>query len=116
MASGGSASRNMLGLDLGFRIATHNEYLRFAAELGGLGVLAFGGLCLLVGLTLRRVDDRREKAMIAGGLTAGAVGLLFANAIAIPAVALPLAVFAGLAVGSVPWSTLTVRRRGTGTG
>ena len=89
--------------EIGYRIATHNEYLRFAAELGAPGLLVLCLIVLTLVLSTASIGPRAEKAVVAGGLVAGGVGLLFVNALVLPASALPLAVLAGVSAGSRRW-------------
>ena len=78
-------------------LPTHNEYLRFLAELGILGV----GLLVLAGLVVastfwRRPLDAMSLALL-GMLVAGAVGLVFVNGLVAAAIAVPLGFAAALA-------------------
>jgi hypothetical protein len=77
-------------------LATHDEYLRYAAELGIAG-LSF--LLLAIFVVVRgsmRLEAGSAGAAAASCALAGAVGLLFANALEVPSVALPLAVAAAV--------------------
>jgi O-antigen ligase len=91
-----SESRSEFG-----RLSTHNEYLRFASELGIVGVLLLliAGSIVVVGLVSEPSPLRAE---LAGVLTAGAVGLMFINGLAVAAASIPLAVAAGLATAAPP--------------
>ncbi len=87
--------------------ATHNEYTRFLAELGISGGVILLALMAAVALTVRRVRPRGLRGAVAGVLASGAVGLVFVNALAQPAVSLFLALAIGIAIGASgtrPWS------------
>jgi O-antigen ligase len=78
------------------QLATHNEYLRFAAELGlpGLVFLLLAAV-VVVGAALRAGQGTDAVAATACVATA-AVGLVFVNALEVPSIALPLAVSAAV--------------------
>ena len=79
------------------RLATHNEYLRFAAELGGIGILL---LLIAVGSVvagLARLPRSYVRTAAAGAAAAGAAGLFFANVLVVPLVSLPFAAAAAVA-------------------
>lgn len=85
-------------------LATHNEYLRFAAEMGLLGVV---GVLLLAGalaLGIRALGADPLRAPLLGGLAAGMIGLLFVNALETPTTSLPLAAVMGVLAGTRPWT------------
>ncbi len=95
-------ARRQLG-DLG-AYATHDEPLRFAAELGLLGLLPL--LVAGAGLTVAawRLPPGYLRGAAVGGLVAGGVGLLFVNGLAQPTVTVHLAVICGLVLGLSPRS------------
>ncbi|MDX6617696.1 MAG: O-Antigen ligase [Gaiellales bacterium] len=84
-------------------LATHNEYVRIAAELGILGLIpllfALGAVAAGVRTLVRR---RVEYGVVGGVLTAG-IGLLFINGLVTPAASGALAVVAALAASATPW-------------
>jgi O-antigen ligase len=78
------------------RLPTHDEYLRFLAELGAIGVLLLGfvgGFCAVAAWKGPR--DELGLAVV-GLLVTGAVGLLFINGLVAPTVMMPLALAAAL--------------------
>jgi hypothetical protein len=90
-------------------MATHNEYLRFAAELGVFGVV----LMILVGAmgltNLRWAAAAAFDAAAAGVIVAGAVGLAFMNALGVTSASASLAVALGLSVARRKRHHLTAR-------
>ncbi len=74
------------------RLATHNDYLRVAAELGlpGLALLGALGVALIMGV--RASDDALLRASAGGVLATGALNLAFINAIVLSTATLPLVV------------------------
>ncbi len=78
-------------------LPTHNEYLRFLAELGIIGA----ALLALVGIAVARAFWRRPLDVLGvallGMLVTGAVGLAFVNGLAVVAIASPLGFAAALA-------------------
>jgi hypothetical protein len=78
-------------------LPTHNEYLRFLAELGlvGTGLLALSGLIVAASFWRRRLDP--VGLALLGMLVTGAAGLVFVNALEAPAAAAPLGLAAALA-------------------
>jgi 4-amino-4-deoxy-L-arabinose transferase-like glycosyltransferase len=77
---------------------THNEYLRFAAELGTIGFLLLLGLGAVIIAALRRNPASPLRDAVAGMLLAGAISLLFINGLVFPAAAFWLVVASCLAV------------------
>jgi O-antigen ligase len=79
-------------------IAAHDEYLRFAAELGVPGLLAL--LLVCAGVAWAAFDARRAAlgAALAGLLIAGAVVLAFGDVLEAPSVFLPAATGVALVV------------------
>lgn len=78
-------------------LPTHNEYLRFLAELGIVGA---GLLVLVGGIVASSFWRRRLDAMslaLLGMLVTGAIGLVFVNGLVAAAVTLPLGLAAALA-------------------
>lgn len=78
-------------------LPTHNEYLRFLAELGlvGTGLLALAGLIVASTFWRRRLDPLGLALL--GMLVTGAAGLVFVNGLVAPAVAAPLGFAAAMA-------------------
>lgn len=79
------------------RLPTHNEYLRFLAELGAVGMLP---LLLVVAVITAAVRRARRDALglaLLGMLITGGIGLLFINGLVASAVAMPLAFAAAAA-------------------
>jgi O-antigen ligase/4-amino-4-deoxy-L-arabinose transferase-like glycosyltransferase len=81
------------------RLPTHNEYLRFLAELGLVGVLLLGFVGVSIGMAARSAQRDAVGLAVLGMLITGAVGLLFVNGLATAAVTMPLALAAGVACG-----------------
>jgi hypothetical protein len=79
------------------RIPTHNEYLRFAAELGAPGALLLLFIALVAGLGMLHLPYGPLRWAILGVLVAGGVGLFFVNGLVVPSASAPLAVAVGLA-------------------
>jgi O-antigen ligase len=79
-------------------IATHDEYLRFAAELGVPGLLAIALLCFAAGWAAVKTRAVRLAPVLVGVLAAAAVELAFGNVLESPAVVLPLATATATAV------------------
>jgi hypothetical protein len=79
---------------------THNEYVRFAAELGVPGVLLLLLIATVAGLGVGHLPRGPLRWGTLGVLVVGAVGLLFANALVFSAASAPLAVGVGLACSS----------------
>ena len=79
-------------------IATHDQYLQFAAELGLPGLIAILLLSLSAGWAA--VDERagRFGPTLIGVLVAGAIDLAFGNLLASPNVILPAGTAAAIAV------------------
>jgi hypothetical protein len=81
-------------------IPTHNEYVRFAAELGAPGVLLLLLIAAVAGLGVGHLPRGPLRWGTLGVLVVGVVGLLFANALVFSAASAPLAVGVGLACSS----------------
>ena len=79
--------------------ATHNEYTRFMAELGVIGATVLAVLLVTLAIAVARVRSRPLRGALAGILASGAVGMLFANALAQPAVSVFLASAIGVVIG-----------------
>lgn len=88
---------------LGYAIATHDEYLRVAAELGVVGLLMLALLLVAVAASLRSVLRSDLRAPLLGALATGLVALGFVNGLATPAPSLALTAAIGVAVGTVGW-------------
>jgi O-antigen ligase len=78
------------------RLATHDEYLRYAAELGLPGLLFLLLIIATVATAAVRVSPTDVRVAAAACLVAGAVGLFFVNALETPNISLPLFVSAAL--------------------
>jgi O-antigen ligase len=74
------------------RLASHNEYVRIAAELGLLGVLAMLIVMAILLSQIARVRASRTSRAAAGLVVTGGVGLLFLNGLVAPAVSIPFAI------------------------
>jgi hypothetical protein len=98
-----AASRSGVG-----QIASHDDYLRFAAELGIPGLLALLCLCLAVGWAALRARSARWAPAALGVLAAGAVDVAFANILSVPEVTLPVAT-AAAAVAAAATRTGSLR-------
>jgi O-antigen ligase len=85
------------------RLATHNDYLRVAAELGILGLLLF--LALAGTVAVAAIQSAREYAAnraAIGLLATAAVGLAFLNGIVTPNASIPFAVAAAVVCSRGP--------------
>jgi hypothetical protein len=78
------------------RLATHDEYLRFLAELGLVGAGLLAGMMLLLVRAARQMPRGLAEAGVRGTLVAGAVGLIFLNGLVASQAALALALAAGV--------------------
>jgi hypothetical protein len=78
------------------QLAAHNEYLGIAAELGIVGLLLLGLMIAAVALGVRRADSGRAAAAAIGVVAAGAVGLVFVEALPVPQLAITLAIAAAV--------------------
>ncbi len=78
------------------RLATHDEYLRFVAELGLVGAVLLAALMFVIAGAARRMPPGLASAGIRGMLVAGAVGLIFVNGLVASQAALGLALAVGL--------------------
>jgi O-antigen ligase len=82
------------------KLATHNDYLRVAAELGIAGIALF---LILIATVLRcvvRLNRERVNRAATGILITGGVGLFFLNGIVAPNTSIPFAVAAAVACGA----------------
>lgn len=77
-------------------LATHNEYLRYAAELGLPGLLFLALIIAAVGGSAVRIRPTDVRVAAVACLISGAVGLCFLNGLETPALSLPLSVSAAL--------------------
>lgn len=84
-------------------IATHDEYTRFAAELGAPGLVAFALLCVGAAWGAVCVRGHQLGAALIGMIVAGGVSLMFANLLESPQAGLSLAtaVSTAVALGTV---------------
>jgi hypothetical protein len=78
------------------RLPTHDEYLRFLAELGAVGALLLAAMGGALALVVARVERDRVTVAAVGVVVLGATALVFANALVNPSVTAPLAI--GVAV------------------
>ena len=85
-------------------LVTHNEYLRFAAELGLPGFVLLIALAATVLAGLRSVPPGPNRLALIGVLIAGAVSLAFVNGLVTPVSAAWLAIACGVAVAPRPRS------------
>jgi O-antigen ligase len=85
-------------------IATHDEYVRFAAELGTAGLLGLAALCGACIWAAIAIRAHRLAPALFGVLVSGAVGLAFANLLEVPDASLPIATAAA--------STIALATRG----
>lgn len=84
-------------------LPTHNEYLRFLAELGLVGSALLAAVALIIASALwRRRLDLIGRALL-GMLATGGLGLVFVNGLAAPAVSVPLGLAAALACARMGW-------------
>jgi hypothetical protein len=79
------------------RLAAHDEYLSFAAELGLVGLVLLGLLAASVIGGIRRAGRTTVETAALGAVCAAAIGLAFVEALPVPQLSVPLAlVFAVL--------------------
>lgn len=78
-------------------LPTHNEYLRFLAELGVLGILLLTFAGGVVVVALWRGPRDVSTLAVAGMLATGATGLVFVNGLIAPGAAFAIALAAALA-------------------
>jgi O-antigen ligase len=105
---GYAASRSDFGA-----IPTHNEFVRFAAELGAPGALLLLLIAVVAALGVRHLPRGPLRWGTVGLLVAGGVGLLFVNGLVFAAASAPLAVGVGLAC-SASWPRRAKDESGTG--
>ena len=77
-------------------LATHDEYTRYAAELGLPGIVLLIAIMVVVLMASRGIALTDTRIAALACLAAGAVGLVFANALEVPQVALPMLLSAAL--------------------
>jgi O-Antigen ligase len=77
-------------------LASHNEYLRYAAELGLPGLLFLFLIIATVATSAIRIPPTDVRVAAAACVVSGAVGLFFVNALETPNISLPLFVSAAL--------------------
>jgi hypothetical protein len=77
-------------------LATHNEYLRYAAELGLPGLLFLFLIIAAIATAAIRIPPADVRVAAVACLVSGAVGLFFVNALETPNISLPLFVSAAL--------------------
>jgi O-antigen ligase len=90
-------------------IPTHNEYVRFAAELGAPGAVLLLLIAVAASLGVRHHPRGPLRWGTLGLLVAGGVGLLFVNGLVFPAASAPLAVGVGLACSAIRGSAPNTR-------
>jgi O-antigen ligase len=78
-------------LDYG-KLAAHDEYLSFAAELGIVGLGLLGLLFAAAVLGARRAEREAPETAAIGLLAAAAAGLVFVEALPIPQLSIPIAI------------------------
>jgi len=81
-------------------LPTHNEYLRFAAELGLFGFLLLAGIATTVLVAVRSGPRGRLHLAVVGALIAGGLSVLFVNGLVAPAAGGWLAIVCAVAVAS----------------
>ena len=81
-------------------LPTHNEYLRFAAELGILGLLLLVSIACITALALWSIPRGPLHRALAGTLIAGGLSILFVNGLVAPAAGGWLAIACAAAVAS----------------
>lgn len=90
-----SASRSGVGT-----LASHNDYLRFAAELGVPGIVALLAVAFSIAWAASRARATLYGSAALGVLVAGAVELAFSNVLSVPAVVLPMATGVAVCIAS----------------
>lgn len=80
-------------------IATHDEFTRFAAELGLPGLIALLMICSAAASAAVAIRRRPEAPALLGMLVASAICLAFANLLEAPAAGLPIAAAVACTVG-----------------
>ncbi len=91
-------------------IATHDEYTRFAAELGAPGLLALVLLCAGAGWAAVSIRGHQLGAALIGMIVAGGASLVFANLLESPEAGLPLATAVATAVALATVKRATEQR------
>jgi O-antigen ligase len=81
-------------------LPTHNEYLRFAAELGIFGFLLLVGIGGTVLVALRSLPPGPIQFALVGAFIAGALSILFVNGVVAPAAGGWLGIACAVAVAS----------------
>jgi hypothetical protein len=82
------------------RLAAHDEYLAFAAELGIIGLALLGALVAAAALGVRRLSHGRAPDAAVGVLAAAAAGIVFIEALPAPQMSIPIAVALAIACGN----------------
>jgi O-antigen ligase len=77
-------------------VPTHDEYVRFAAELGIVGLLPLLAATVLALIGLREIRDDGLRWALIGVIATGAFGLLFVNGLERASGAIPLAAALGI--------------------
>jgi hypothetical protein len=90
-------------------IATHNEYLRYAAELGVFGLVAIILLCAAVGWAVLDARVSGLGPVLIGVVVTAAIELAFSNILESPDVVLPVAT--AVAIASAISEQARARRR-----
>ena len=73
------------------RLAAHDQYLAFAAELGIVGLLLLGTMIGAAVLAIRGLGSGRAQDAAVGVLAAAAAGLVFVEALPAPQLSIPIA-------------------------
>jgi O-Antigen ligase len=84
-------------------LPTHNEYLRFAAELGIFGFLLLVGIGGTALVALRSVPRGPVRLALMGAFIAGALSILFVNGLVAPAAGGWLGIACSVAVAASIW-------------
>ena len=82
------------------RLAAHDQYLAFAAELGLVGLLLLGALVTAAALGIRRVRRGRAPDAAIAVLATATAGLVFVEALPVPQMSIPIAVALAIACGN----------------
>ena len=87
------------------RLAAHDQYLAFAAELGIVGLLLLALMVCAAVLGVRRMDSGRAQDAAVGVLAAAAAGMVFVEALPAPQLSIPIALALAIACATQSPST-----------